>query len=338
MDADALFTAQLTPQEWFGLISSLIIEGDDEKLSFWMEHLIVSGKIDVNVPLRKNTWLIRMVASGNPELVRLLLRYGANVQLGTTPEGTTPIVKAVMLSGVNVDASKKSDIIKLLVENDRTILTTRVRGKHILQYCYESYQIDGFDHLSLLLDLGFDINMKNCDVYQGQLSNYSMIFWAAYENNYELFNFLIARGANPNDRADFSDSPIGFSRVVESKSLLHFITTRVRPVEDKRRLMNKLLSAGADVDEGDVSGRTCLWHMVYQCQVPLCDLLLQYGANPHKRCHMQYGNSSPLDHAQSGLKNHILQVIRDRRDATVLALHSQGVPPDVLYNFVMPHQ
>ena len=150
MDADALFTAQLTPQEWFGLISSLIIEGDDEKLSFWMEHLIVSGKIDVNIPLRKNTWLIRMVASGNPELVRLLLRYGANVQLGTTPEGTTPIVKAVMLSGVNVDASKKSDIIKLLVENDRTILTTRVRGKHILQYCYESYQIDGFDHLSLL--------------------------------------------------------------------------------------------------------------------------------------------------------------------------------------------
>jgi hypothetical protein len=338
MHANAFFSAQLTPNEWYRIISQFFTDGveDDEKLSWWLEHLIDEKKIDLNVPVDKSTWLSLMVTFGKINLMRLLLRKGANVQLGCPRSGMTPIVVAVMMSGRDWDESTKSDIIKLIVENDRTVLNTLYRGKNLLYYCYETET--GFEGISLLLDLGFDINMKNCDQLHGELSNYSTLFYAAYELNYELFNFLLARGANPNDHADFTEVQMGNGhKTIESKSILHYITCRdLTREQDRLRHMENLLRAGAEVDGRDVFGRTCLWYVAQRCLLRSCNLLLQYGANPNKRCRMQYGNFSPLDKAPDALKNHMLQVIRDRRLSTQLALSTQGLPPELLHDFIMP--
>lgn len=331
-----LFAAQLTPKEWYRIIRDLSQknEMEDENVADLLEFLIDTNKIDINVPLEKETWLVTMVKFERITCIQTLLNKGANVQLGHPESGVTPIISAVMLSGTAFTGSAKRNIIKLIAENDHTVLKTRFSGKNLMYFCYAKRE---FESMSLLLELGFDINMTNYDqnsVDFGSrqriwLHQYSTLFFAVSQHVDDVVDFLIERGANPNTcayvRIDYKDT--------DSMSLLNYAMF-FHP--RKLQIMEKLLRAGAQVDKRDGFGRTCLWHAAARGDKTSCDLLLQYGANPNASCSMQYGNLSPLDKAPQHLKRHILKVVQDRQLATHMALMPQDLPPELVDTYILP--
>lgn len=233
-------------------------------------------------------------------------------------------------------------IIRRLVETDKNLLETTWRGRNLM---YLGWSRDHkLEQVELLLDLGIDINMlslrqtrSELDLYatnntEVEISHFSMLFLAVAEGEENLFDLLIRRGANPNVRAQIHDS-----NPTKWLTLLNFTIFYTNTNSLERA--EALLRAGANVDDRDAEGCTCLWYAVANnMPMAIIDLLLQFGANPNAKNKMQYGGRSPMDIANAPQRAHILDVVRERRLVIFNQMNVVGIPREIQENFLMPLQ
>ena len=170
-------------------ILKYIKEGNIEIIYSWLEH---GGDPNIKDRLRMtpfisspNGYSALIIASqeGHIEIVKLLLKYGANTNY-QTDRGTT----ATIVATVNNDY----DIVKLLLENGANPNNQPNEGYNPLQIA----SIKGYNNIiRLLLDNGID---PNKDYIRG-----TPLSLAIMEGNIETVKLLLEKGADPTLIDDF---------------------------------------------------------------------------------------------------------------------------------------
>lgn len=117
--------------------------------------------------------------------------------------------------------------------------------------------------LTLLLELGMDINIKNSD-------GISPLLWAVFKNNNELTEILLSYGANPNNSDSKGWSPL-------------MIASRNNNIN----ITKLLVEAGAKIESVNFEGSSALFWASRNASSELFAYLLEEGANINKRNYKQ---------------------------------------------------
>ncbi|MFN0201464.1 MAG: ankyrin repeat domain-containing protein [Bacteroidia bacterium] len=138
----------------------------------------------------------------------------------------------------------------------------------------------GFSDLAkALIEKGFPINDK-----EGMCIALTQ---AVEKDNEELFQLLIAKGANLDSKTSYGQTPL-YEAVYHSKI----------------KFVEPLLQVGADPDIANEGGYSPIYYAIYNKQIAILKKLLQYGANPNLassyketplyQCASQYNNTENI--------------------------------------------
>lgn len=154
-----------------------------------MENLLKKG-VDINAPIRSGlTPLTEAAYFGDLEVVDFLLQKGAKVE-GTTTLPNSPIYFAIIQGNIAIvkrflDLGISSNYT--WPERGGTLLTAAVDAGHL-------------DIVELLVQRGADVNFRGS-------GNYGTLYRAIFSDYFEVFKFLLSKGAclNERDKAALSD-------------------------------------------------------------------------------------------------------------------------------------
>ncbi|WP_158969493.1 ankyrin repeat domain-containing protein [Paraglaciecola sp. L3A3] len=153
----------------------------------------LTAKADINQPLRDHSSLLAWaVETQEPQLVELLLKKGAKVQLANSNR-FTPIIQACRYGN--------SAIINALLDKGADASSTIEDGTSAFQLCAGSATTED---LARMVSLGANINAQNSD---GQ----TPLMWAANFAKAENLNYLVSKGANINQQSQQGYSPLFFA-------------------------------------------------------------------------------------------------------------------------------
>ena len=214
---------------------------------FLISVLSVIGTLSAQEDIQSH--LGRAVYDGNLELVRELIRAGADVNQGSSNDRTTPLSNAVSL--------ERADIIQLLAEAGANVNEENSRGRSLL---IRAVIGNKQAIVTSLLNVGADpnwIDRTNRDALDYVFSNKQIDLGMAYT--------LIDAGADIN-------------RVRPAGTLLQQACTMKKP-----ELVRKLLESGADPNIADPLGMTPLFAAVASGDRELVRLLIAGGADLNAR-------------------------------------------------------
>lgn len=176
--------------------------------------------------------------------------------------GTTPLHEAVTLDEIN--------IVKFLLLNHANVRATNNKNEEVI--------IDAIKHgadieiISLLLEYGADINVKDAD-------GYSPLMIAVNQRNVELIKFLLQHGANINELTKDGKNVLFYAYANHaSEEIIQIlldsdIDVNLKDKNDNLMLIdaikdnniafvNSLISKKADVNLTDISGRSALSYVL----------------------------------------------------------------------------
>lgn len=228
-----------------------------------------------------NGYTALMYASnlGNLEIVKLLLKYGANINEGSSNQKGNQNESALMIAV----SAKQNKIINFLIEHGANINLKPNWGHTALMRAAENLdtvlfktlcqagadvineeglvyaaQYGKIDVVKLLLDAGTNVNVKFRD-------NGSTAILYAARSYKDILKLLLDKGANVNHR-----SLNGRTALMEATDCGH----------EQEGIVKMLIDAKADLNLQDNKGNFALINTVgYQSKI--CRLLLAAGANPN---------------------------------------------------------
>ena len=213
-----------------------------------------------------STAIMYAAANGDLELVRALIKAGANVKLanqfGTSALteasiiGSAPIVEALLKAGA--DANFKTP-------NGETPLMAAARSGKV-------------EAAKALLDAGADINAK--ENWGGQ----SALMWAAAQSQAEMVKFLASKGANLNDHGKINQWERKIIQEPRPKDMNKggFTPLHYAAREGCAECVQNLLAAGADPDSEDPDRETPLLLALENLHFDTAAVLVKGGADLDK--------------------------------------------------------
>jgi ankyrin repeat protein len=205
-------------------------------------------------------------ANGDIELVRALIKAGANVklanQLGTSAIteasiiGSAPIVEALLKAGADPN---------FRTPNGETPLMAAARSGN-------------GDAAKALLDAGADINAK--ETWGGQ----SALMWAAALSQADMLKFLASKGANLNDHGKINQWERKIIQEPRPKDMNKggFTPLHYAAREGCASCVENLLAAGADPDSEDPDRETPLLLALENMHFDTAAVLVKDGADLEK--------------------------------------------------------
>jgi pectate lyase len=232
--------------------------------------LLIDQGGNVNARNQKNyTPLYNAISNSNKDLVGLLIGKGADVNV--TPEGGAPLLIEAVWRG-------DLDVVKLLVDNGARYDTQDKDGLTALYYAASQ---GNMDMVKLFISKGIDessIHMAACAgdlprvkefiekgtaVDANDEAGWTALVWAVSAGQTEVAEFLIKNNADVNIRYDR-----------QRQSLLHLAAR-----SDAVRLVELLITKGADVNAKDQLEATPLFVAASAGHLQVVDLLISKGAD-----------------------------------------------------------
>ncbi len=226
--------ADVNAQNTFHATALIWAGGDAVKSRMLIEH---GANINVRTQQGRTALMVAAKRNGNADLVRLLLKTGADVK---TPGDTTLIAAA---------QSGDVEIMRLLIENGANVNCVSPRvGETPL---YHAAVSDNVEAVRLLLAKGANPNtaLKNLTRVIGGstldmgISKQTPLMWAAPTGSPELIRAFIDAGANVNAQDIQGMSPLMLAVASENQD---------------PAVVRLLLQSGADVNARSVRGETAL--------------------------------------------------------------------------------
>ena len=244
-----------------------------------VQMLLERGQPDLEVTAPGGeTALYAAVSKGNEELVKLLLRYGANSR--AKPSGGEPAIYKATSKGFK-------EITRLLLgTRDIDVDATPPGGSSSL---YKAREKGSFDMMELLLKKGANPDKKPS-------GGATTMYKAAEKDELNTTRMLLEYGANPDatppggntalyiaakkDREDMAQMLVNYGADVNKKSSGSNSTLWIAAEKSNILLRQLLLSGGASVDAVPWGGNTALWHASKRGDLEVARLLLEHGAKP----------------------------------------------------------
>ena len=242
-------------------------------------EILLNAGVDVNASdIDGNTPLILGVTQGRTNCVQMLLDAGADIDFQNKGENSPLIIAARMNNEDNLKLLLQydPDVNKVNYEDETALMMTAIHGNltylNLLikkganlnhQNCYGTtalkvaVQHNNYNCLESLLRAGADM-----DVFDVEGRTPLMI--AIEERNIEIFNLLLEKGADVNiAKLNINDTPL----MVASSNGDDYMT-------------EKLIKAGARLNEDDYFGDTALMYAVNSPSIVKC--LLNSGADVNR--------------------------------------------------------
>ena len=153
---------------------------------FSMMDKLLSQGVDINAPIRNDlTPLAEAAYAGNLEVVDYLLRKGAKVE-GTKKLPNSPIYFAISKGNTAVVGR----FLDLGIPPNYTWPAGEGTGGTLLTVAVDSGHLDTVE---LLVQRGADVNFRGS-------GNYGALYRAIFSDYFDVFKFLLSKGACPNER------------------------------------------------------------------------------------------------------------------------------------------
>lgn len=120
------------------------------------------------------------------------------------------------------------------------------------------------------IEAGADVNAVDSEFGRPAL------MYAIFNENKDMFQFLLEKGANPNKMADFRGSY--FSPLM----VCAMMNSYKKASKAQKEMAQILIEKGADINATDHHGRTALVLSIYYCQPEMAELLIKNGADVSK--------------------------------------------------------
>ena len=269
---------------------------------------------------------VLLYAAPYPKLARLLVQHGADLSL-KDDRGRTAVdlLGAVLLSGKLT--SEDSHIIKSILESTDYEETRNFTSLHKI--------VLGISHKDL--DSEIADSLVNLDAVDA--NGQTPLAWAVVRDDSVAVLKLLSSGADPNVRDNSGSTPLHYVQSPETCKLLleyganihnknniyrrgplHNICKRVDCVD----LIDRILRAGADVDELDADNETPLMNAVYRRATDTTRYLIDAGASVNA-----FNTSSrdrPLHFAVTFNHHEIFQHLIDKgADYTATNIHGRSI-------------
>jgi ankyrin repeat protein len=232
------------------------------------------------------SWLYQAVGYRykNPQLVKLLLTYGANVNEKIGDEQSTALHKAATMGYKGTFASCR-EIAQFLIEYGADI---DARDKHSQTPLHSAARLGNRDIVQLLIKFGADVNAKN-------IYGYTPVHLAANSGQEESVKILIESGADINAFDNKQRTPLFLSIARQNLTIVeellsygaeiniidkfgtYIMFLACNPHQD-REIIKLLIKYGGDVNIQDSKGFSLLHKAVYRGDIPLVKLLLESGS------------------------------------------------------------
>ena len=271
--------------------------GENRRLE--IAQTLLSHKADINYFYRSGCSILHeAVRAGDPEMVELLLRNGANVNAGTRSfsplhlavarddPGHQEAVKILLSHGADVNAKTEYGYTPLDIairhgyKNLWTLLLPRSGDLDI----HEASAVGDVARVRALLDE--NIKLVDC----GKRSAWETpLRWAVRNNQKEVVELLLNRGASA-DGSEATGTPL-----MEAAENGYWDIVRL------------LLDRGANINADDGSGYTTLHKAVRRGRYDVVALLLERGANANARgkCGV-----TPLEYAPDNYRAEMAKLFR----------------------------
>ena len=254
------------------------------------------------------------------DLVRLLIEYGANINIKDTELQRTALMCAAQRG--------HTSIVQYLLEQGAPVNTQDVDGATSLGI---ASQLGYPETVRVLLDYGADANMLAWAEGIGQTA----LMLACYYQRTVCVDLLLDGGADPN-LCDSANSPLsaacyttGHDQPMDPTILEKLLSAGAKPNTQTGQYGNTalmvaasqgydkgvqvLLKASADVNIQNSDGFTALHYAAYQGRLGICKMLLASGARASLTA--SDGNT-PLDDAQSKGHHEVCELLRSIMDST----------------------
>jgi len=225
-----------------------------------LKNILETG-VDINVPGGFTTALSAAVNTGNIDVVKLLLDYGANVNIQDI-NGFTVIFSADI----------KNDILKLLITAGVDVNIQDKYGKTALFF------FENINNLRLLIEAGAILDIQD---NEGRTA----LFYADYIGN-AIVELFIEYGADVNIQDKYGKTALFFFENIDNIRLLIYVyaVLNIQDNEGRTALFyadyekgSLLLYSGIDPNIQDNKGRTTLFYTDYEKG----SLLLYSGIDPN---------------------------------------------------------
>ena len=124
--------------------------------------------------------LVSAIRNGDNEMFNYLIKRGANINNEILGIDNYPLIEAVRMSN--------KEYVRILVEAGASISPKRRLCSFV-----EAVRLDDLNMVELLVKLGGGINRK------GDLRRKSALMYAIINKNFDMINFLLQNGADPNE-------------------------------------------------------------------------------------------------------------------------------------------
>ncbi|KAL3313749.1 Ankyrin repeat domain-containing protein 17 [Cichlidogyrus casuarinus] len=212
-----------------------------------LKKLLGSGDYNVNEVNEGETALSTAVSANSPDLVGLLLKYGANPNLRGKKGDSTPLMDAA--------SAGYTDIVRLLLEHGACVMQTSNAENTALHYAATSGHLEC---VRLLLDYNSPLEQQN-------ETGHTPLMEATNNAHLEVAKLLVQRGANINSfSSEFKESALTLASYKGHTEMVRF-----------------LLEMGADHEHRTDEMHNALMEASMDGHVEVARLLLAHGASVH---------------------------------------------------------
>ncbi|MEO5922797.1 MAG: ankyrin repeat domain-containing protein [Bryobacteraceae bacterium] len=230
-------------------------------------RLIGTKGTDVNATLADgSTAIMYAAANGDVELVRALIKAGANVKV-KNQFGTSPLTEASIIGN--------APIMEALLKAGADPNFKNLDGETPIQAAARSGKVDA---AKALLDAGANVNAK--EGWGGQTA----LMWAAAQGQADMVKFLASKGANLNERGKANQWERKIIQEPRPKDMNKggFTALHYAAREGCTACVANLLAAGADPDTEDPDRETPLLLAIQNMHYDTSAVLINGGADLDK--------------------------------------------------------